>query len=247
MQKIILLNPKGGSGKSTLAINLASHFAIQQQKPTLLDLDIQGASVRWVNKRSRSQPKIYGISPFEHKSTVTRSFAVRMPIDSRMTIVDTPAGLETHRLQSLTCDASAILVPVLPSDIDIHTAARCISDLLMIAKIKRQERRIAVIANRVKCNTLMYQALMRFLQSLQIPIIATLRDTQTYVRSTESGLGIFEMPATKVRTDLDQWSPLLHWLTHRTLPGQPSMPLDEQSTLQGQPSALNNTPAYARC
>ncbi len=217
MRKIILLNPKGGSGKSTLAINLASYFATQEQKPTLLDLDVQCASVRWVSKRNPLQPKIYSINPFEHKSKVTNSFALRMPIDSRITIVDTPAGLDPHRLQSLTCDADAILVPVLPSAIDIHAAARCISDLLMIAKIKRQEQRIAVIANRVKCNTLMYKSLMRFLHSLQIPIVATLRDTQTYVRSTENGVGIFEMQANKVRTDLDQWQPLLHWLIHRDL------------------------------
>lgn len=217
MQKIIVLNPKGGSGKTTLAVNLASHFAMQNLKPTLLDLDEQGASVRWTSKRNPLQPTLYAINPFEHKSKVTRSFAIRVPIDSKMVIVDTPAGLETQRLHSLTCDAHAILVPVLPSAIDIHAAARCISDLLMVAKIKRQEQRIAIIANRVKCNTVMYQSLMRFLHSLQIPIVATLRDTQTYVRSTENGVGIFEMPRNKVSTDLAQWQPLIDWLNHRQL------------------------------
>jgi chromosome partitioning protein len=215
MRKIILLNPKGGSGKTTLAVNLASYFAMQNQKPTLLDLDEQGASVRWTNKRNPLQPTIYAVNPFEHKSKVTRSFAIRVPIQSRLVIVDTPAGLETHRLQSLTCDAHAILVPVLPSAIDIHAAARCISDSLMVAKIKRQEQRIGIIANRVKCNTVTYKSLMCFLNSLQIPVVATLRDTQTYIRSTEHCVGIFEMPSNKVTTDLNQWQPLIQWLTQR--------------------------------
>ena len=56
-------------------------------------------------------------------------------------------------------------MPVLPSDIDIHAASRCIADLLLVAKIKRVENRIGVIANRVRKNTLMFQSLMRFLEN----------------------------------------------------------------------------------
>ena len=63
-----------------------------------------------------------------------------------------------------------VIVPVLPSDIDIHAASRCIADLLLVAKIKRAENRIGVIANRVRKNTLMFQSLMRFLEKLEIPI-----------------------------------------------------------------------------
>ena len=84
-------------------------------------------------------------------------------------------------------------MPVLPSDIDIHAAAKCISDLLLIAKIRREDQRIAVIANRVKKNTLMYKSLMKFLETLQIPVITTLRDSQNYIRAAETGRGLFEM------------------------------------------------------
>ena len=64
-------------------------------------------------------------------------------------------------------------MPVLPSDIDIHACSRCIRDLLLVAKIRREDDRIGVIANRVRRNTLMYQSLIRFLQTLGIPIVAT--------------------------------------------------------------------------
>ena len=74
----------------------------------------------------------------------------------------------------MTKTADAIIVPVLPSDIDIHACSRCIADLLLIAKVRRDENRIGVIANRVKRNTLIYQSLMRFLETLRIPVIATL-------------------------------------------------------------------------
>ena len=54
---------------------------------------------------------------------------------------------------------------------------------------------------------------MRFLNSLDIPLVATLRDTQNYVRSAEAGIGIHEMPRWQVYQDLDQWERLTAWLS----------------------------------
>ena len=105
-------------------------------------------------------------------------------------------------MPELTRDANKIIVPVLPSDIDIHAASRCIADLLLVAKIKRAENRIGVIANRVRKNTLMFQSLMRFLEKLEIPIVATMRDSQNYVRAAEQGVGIHEMKPYLVKEDM---------------------------------------------
>lgn len=215
MQKIIVLNPKGGSGKTTIATNLASYYAVAGLCPTLMDLDAQGSTTRWLSKRAKGQPTIHGIAGYERNSRVTRSFATRIPPESQRLVVDTPAALEPQRLPDITRNATAILVPVLPSDIDIHAAAKCISDLLLIAKIRREEQRIAVIANRVKKNTLMFKSLMKFLESLRIPVIATLRDSQNYIRASESGIGLFEVKPYLVREDLEQWLPLVGWLAQR--------------------------------
>lgn len=215
MQKIVLLNPKGGSGKTTIAINLASYYAVAGLRPTLMDLDAQGSSTRWLGKRAKGQPAIHGIAGFERNSRVTRSFATRLPMDTERLLVDTPAALQAQSLPDITRNATAILVPVLPSDIDIHAAAKCISDLLLIAKVRRDEQRIAVIANRVKKNTLIYKSLLKFLETLQIPVIATLRDSMAYIRVAETGAGLFEMKPYLVREDLDQWLPLTGWLAQR--------------------------------
>ncbi|HKE94826.1 MAG TPA: ParA family protein [Povalibacter sp.] len=215
MQKIVLLNPKGGSGKTTIATNLASYFAVSGLRPTLMDLDAQGSSTRWLSKRAKGQQHIHGIAGYERNSRVTRSFATRLPLDTERLVVDTPAALETQALPDITRNATAILVPVLPSDIDIHAAAKCISNLLLIAKVKREEQRIAVIANRVRKNTLMYKSLLRFLETLDIPVVTTLRDSQNYIRASESGSGLYEMKPYLVREDLDQWLPLTGWLEQR--------------------------------
>lgn len=238
MQKIVVMNPKGGSGKTTLATNLASFYASKGLRPTLMDMDAQGSSSRWLSKRKPEQALIHGIATYERNSRVTRSFALRIPLDSQRVIVDTPAAMDPQRFQEVTRDADAIIVPVLPSDIDIHAAARCISDLLLIAKVKREENRLAVVANRVKRNTLMYRSLMRFLHSLHIPVIATLRDSQTYIHAAESGTGIFEMKPYLVREDYEQWQPLIGWLDLR--PAMRAAPTVADAT--DEPSAVPPSP-----
>ncbi|TDJ28511.1 MAG: ParA family protein [Gammaproteobacteria bacterium] len=212
MQRILILNPKGGSGKTTLATNLAASFAVSGSWPALMDLDAQGSSMRWLSKRPNEQAPIYGIAGFSRSAAVTRSWQLRVPRDCDPLIIDTPAALETHDLPEITRGADIILIPVMPSDIDIHTAAKCIADLLLVAKIKRSDDRIGIIASRVRSNTLVSQSLMRFLMSIDIPLIATLRDSQNYLRAAELGVGIFEMPTWQVSKDLDEWHSLLGWL-----------------------------------
>jgi chromosome partitioning protein len=178
-----------------------------------MDLDPQGSSVRWVRKRQPGQAPIEAIAAFEKDSRTTRSFQLRVPDHATHVVVDTPAAIDPRQLPELTRDAHKILVPVLPSDIDIHTCSRSIGDLLLVAKIRRDENRIGVIANRVRRNTLMYQALIRFLHTLGIPIVAIIRDSQNYVRAAELGVGVHEMKGAVAREDVEQWGPLVTWLT----------------------------------
>ncbi|MGH8294074.1 MAG: AAA family ATPase [Steroidobacteraceae bacterium] len=215
MNRIVVLNPKGGSGKTTIATNLASYFASQQQRPVLMDFDPQGSSIRWVRKRQPAQPEIQAVAAYERDPRTTRSFQLRVPESATHVIVDTPAALEPRLLPELTRDARKIIVPVLPSDIDIHACSRCIRDLLLIAKIRREDDRIGVVANRIRRNTLTYRSLIRFLQTLGIPIVATLRDSQNYLRAAELGVGVHEMKSYIVREDIEEWRPLIEWLEPR--------------------------------
>lgn len=212
MKRIVVLNPKGGSGKTTLAINLASYYASCQQKPVLMDFDPQGSTVRWVKKRQQAQAPIHVIAAFENDARTTRAFQMRVPPGTTHVIVDTPAALDSPRMPDITRDAHKIIVPVLPSDIDIHACSRCIRDLLLVAKIRREDDRLGVVANRIRRNTLTYQSLIRFLQTLGIPIITTIRDSQNYVRAAELGVGIHEMKSYIAREDVEQWAPLVDWL-----------------------------------
>jgi chromosome partitioning protein len=165
-----------------------------------------------VRKRQASQAPIHLINAYEKDNRVTRAFQLRVPEGTGRVIIDTPAAIDATEMPELTANADKILVPVLPSDIDIHACARCITSLLLVAKVKRADNRLAIIANRVRRNTRMYQSLTRFLGTLDIPIIATIRDSQNFVRGAELGLGLHEMKHYQVSEDLESWAPLLAWL-----------------------------------
>lgn len=221
MLRIVLLNPKGGSGKSTIATGIAAMYAARGYQPVLMDFDPQGTSSRWLEKRPPNRPAIHGIAAYARAIGVTRSFQLRVPQGTDRVIVDTPAALQPQQFIEHVRDADAVLVPVMPSDADIHAASRCIGHLLISGKIKRRENRLGVIANRVKPNTIIFRTLMRFLDQMQIPVVTTLRDSQSYVFAGEQGIGLHEMNPARVHPELHQWNALWAWLESRRQFSQP--------------------------
>lgn len=205
MRTIMVLNAKGGCGKSTIATNLASYYAyIEEKNVVLVDFDPQGSSIDWLAARGEEWPEIKGIAGFKDNVRISKTVDV--------VIFDAPSRVQGRELAGLVKRVETIIVPVLPSPIDIRAAAHFIKDLLLSGKISRKETKVAVVANRVKEHTLIYQTLYAFLKSLKIPFVATLRDTQNYIHAEERGVGIFEMAPSKVWQDLEQWEPLLKWL-----------------------------------
>lgn len=212
LNKIVILNPKGGCGKSTLAINIAACYAQRGPRPAIMDFDPQGSTMSWLRRRPDSSPKIHGIAAYKKTMQATRSWQLRVPEETVNLIVDSPASITHDDLRELTRDSASILVPVLPSWMDIDAASRCIADLLLVAKVNRNERKLAVIANRTRKNTTSFRKLMRFLDSLGIPIIAVLRDSQNFVHAAERGIGLHEMQPSRVRPDVEQIDKIVSWL-----------------------------------
>jgi chromosome partitioning protein len=210
--KIVILNPKGGCGKSTLVTNIAACYASRGTSPAIMDFDPQGSSMAWLKRRPSDLATIHGIAAYKKSMQATRSWQLRVPDDTLNLIVDSPAGVSHDDLRELTRDSSSILVPVLPSSMDIDAASKCIADLLLVAKVNRNERKLAVVANRTRKNTRAFAKLMRFLDSLGIPIIAVLRDSQNFVRSAEQGTGMHEMQPSRVRLDMEQIDKIVNWL-----------------------------------
>lgn len=210
MRSILVLNPKGGCGKSTIATNVAAWYANRGLKVLLADFDPQASSLEWLGARNSLQPRIQGIAAWDKGLDGKGDFDVL--------VLDAPARTHGKDLKGLLKEADTLLLPVLPSPMDIRATGHFIVELLAMGRIEKGKTRVGLVANRVREFTLSYQSLEHFLKGLEIPIVARLRDTQNYVRAAQQGLGICELPPSQVGQDLAQWEPLVKWLNARKEP-----------------------------
>ncbi len=213
LKRIIVTNAKGGCGKTTITTNIASHYALQGKTVRLFDHDAQGSSLAWINRRPEDAAPITGVDASKNSDhRLTRSWQLRVPLETDVALIDSPAGTDITEMTSLFQHHDSVLIPVLPSPIDIHATAHFIKALLTTGGTRQQMIRLAVVANRVRKNTIMYHSLERFLFSLNIPFITSLRDTQLYAKAIEMGVGVQELATARNKTDKEQWAPVFRWL-----------------------------------
>jgi chromosome partitioning protein len=135
-----------------------------------------------------------------------------VPRATDVLVIDAPARVHGAELNELVRRAETILVPVLPSSIDMRACSHFMNDLLEIGKVSRKQARIAVVANRVREHTLIYEELDLYLTQLKVPYLGSLREAQNYVRAYARGLGIHELPEYLAWPDWKQWQPITEWL-----------------------------------
>jgi len=208
MRHVMVLNAKGGCGKSTLATNIAVFFARQGLEVCIADYDQQHSSLDWLAQRPADLPAITGVPAFEEGlRNVARS--------TEVLVIDAPARVHGTELNELVRRAETIIVPVLPSAIDMKACAHFMSQLLDIGKVSRKQARLALVANRVREYTLIYEELDQYLSKLKIPYLGCLREAQNYVRAYARGMGVLELPEYLAAPDWQQWAPIGDWLGSR--------------------------------
>lgn len=209
MRNIMVINSKGGSGKTTVATNLASYFATQNKKVVLVDCDPQGSSMAWLAARSAARSPIQGIAEFKKGARpVSRS--------ADYVIFDAPAGLRGGALSKMVRKAQTILIPVLPSPLDMRAAVNFIAEIKKSATLANKKAKLALLANRSRDFTNIYWELDEFLNKQRIPFLTMLRDSQHYIRSAERGVGIFEIAPAATDLDREQWQPIIKWVKSKS-------------------------------
>lgn len=214
-RRILFANAKGGCGKSTLATNLASTYAQAGVATALIDHDPQGSAIQWLKRRPRELAAIHGIEAFRQQTSgATGNWFMRLPRDVERVIIDTPAGLHGSEFHQQLVQADVIIVPVLPSPIDIHSATRFIGNILLSPEYRRNPsaKQVVVMANRTRRNTRVLQKLDLFLNSLRLPRVGDIRDTQQYVHCSESGTGMIDVAGSRFEEDRKHWEEIMTWL-----------------------------------
>jgi chromosome partitioning protein len=214
MLTILVINSKGGSGKTTLATNLASFYASKKVRTAIMDYDPQGSSIQWLRTRPDDAEKIHGANAAPAKGAAPlRSLHAWVPVDTEVMIIDAPAGAKGLLLQELVRKSNFIVIPVAPSSIDIHATADFIKELFLFGGARTSKAKIAVVANRVRSSSsAIYVSLERFLNSLKLPFLTSISDSENYLHAVEKGLGVFEMDEAATVAERRELMPLLKWL-----------------------------------
>lgn len=217
MRTILVLNAKGGSGKTTLATNIAGYFADRGDAVALADFDIQHSSLDWLAARGEDRPAIRGID--------AAAQGLRVPAGVDVLVMDAPAATHADTLGSLVRRAQTIVIPVIPSPVDMRAAEHFIEELMAVRVVEKHEVKIATVANRAREGTQAVTDLGEYLEALKLPggrklpFLATLRASVNYLKAAERGLSIFEFAPTTTQVDRECWAPLTRWLaSSRSLP-----------------------------
>jgi chromosome partitioning protein len=203
MPVIVVANPKGGVGKSTVATNLAGALARAGHAVMLGDVDRQQSARHWLAMRPAMLPVIRGWD-------VARDEVVRPPKGTTHVVIDTPAGMHGKRLDDVLKIADLVIVPLQPSLFDIQASHAFVQEL---AAHKRADKvRVSVIGMRVREGTIATDQLRHFLDTLGVPVLAMLRDTQLYVQLAARGATLWDIAPGRAERDVAQWQPILDWI-----------------------------------
>lgn len=203
MPVIVVANPKGGVGKSTLSTQVAGYLAAKGHPVMLGDVDRQQSSRIWLGLRPAGLPEIRAWE-------LAHDEVVRPPKGTTHVVLDTPAGMHDKRLDEVMRIADKVVVPLQPSIFDIHATHAFLREI--VSKKRHGKVQVGIVGMRMKEGTISADQLKTFLGTLDVPVVAHLRDTQNYVQLAARGLTLWDVAPSRVQRDLEQWEPLIRWI-----------------------------------
>ena len=203
MPVVVIANPKGGVGKSTLATNVAGYFASQGHAVMLGDADRQQSSKLWLGLRP---PAARPIATWD----VNADLIVKPPKGTTHVVLDTPGGLHGWRFNDVIKLADKIIVPLQPSVFDIFATRACLDQ--QAENRHAGKANVGIVGMRVDSRTIASDKLREFVDSLNLPVLGMVRDTQNYIHLAARGLTLFDVAPGRVEKDLEQWENICDWL-----------------------------------
>ena len=208
MKTVLVASSKGGVGKTTVATHLAAHAALSGHNTVLIDADPQGSSMRWAGRRSPMQSAVLALDGSRRARRAWQS----IPADTDQVVVDGAAGAMGRDLETWLDEADAVVVPVLPSTLDLDATVPFLNTLVEHPRVRDGRLPVGLVANRLRPWTNTSQRALDAITRWPYPTVAQLRDSQAYVVLVGLGKSLFDYQSRKAREHQEDWRPLLRWL-----------------------------------
>jgi chromosome partitioning protein len=82
----------------------------------------------------------------------------------------------------------------------------------LLAHRRSDKVKVAIVGMRTREGTISSDHLRAFVDSLKVPVLGFLRDTQNYVHLAAHGLTLWDVTSSRFERDIEQWKPILDWV-----------------------------------
>ena len=184
---IAVANQKGGSGKTTVSMQMAGAIARRGSKVLVVDADPQGTATRWAASAEDEHPFPASVIGLSAASAKVHREVKKFIDDYDYIVIDCPPAADSPVPQSALLIADLVLVPIIPSPLDIWAAVG-IRQVIATVSDLNEGLKARLVLNQCQPNTTLAQETLEVLPEFGIELAkAQLRHRQVYRQSAVFG------------------------------------------------------------